>query len=334
MLSACTSTPTAPASPEAGLTSTPQHVSLDDSCLVLIGDDGGLISASGNFLRDVDGLSEETAAQAQGFSDQLGKVAETGVDELREPLATMREPLDGIVEATKDGAGFNMALSDFADAGTQVIDLCTGGTGAPAATKSAASGLSYELSCSINSESHTSFTNYKDAWSKPFDLCYAAGDATGTPSAAEEAAAAGYSEDPGGAQHLYGVCAATAGHYIEGSVSSNQAEEITRALTLCPDHPKRAKLEANAAAVLSKGSDLDNGKFVSPGKYLVGKTAQPGTWQSEGEQVEDCYWEVSDAQGNILANNFISIAPQFTIHVPPTAAGFTVEGCSFQWIGD
>lgn len=333
MLSACSSSPTDEAPPEASPAGAPQPVSLDDSCALLIGDDGGLITASGNFLRDVDSLSDETAGKAQGFSDELGKVAETGVDELQAPLARMREPLDGIVEAARDGTGFNMTLKDFADAGTEVIDLCTGGTETPAATE-AATGLSYELSCSIDSEGHTTFTTYKDAWSKPFDLCYAAGDATGTASAAEEAAADGYSEDPDGAQHLYGVCAVTAGHYIDGPVSSNQAEEITRALTLCPDHPKRAKLEANATAALSGQSDLDNGKFVSPGKYLVGKTAQPGTWQSEGAQVEDCYWEVSDAQGNILANNFISIAPQFTIQVPATAAGFTVEGCSFRWISD
>jgi hypothetical protein len=49
--------------------------------------------------------------------------------------------------------------------------------------------------------------------------------------------------------------------------------------------------------------------------------------------VENCYWEISDAQGNILANNFISVAPQFTIVIPASAAGFTVEGWGFRWIG-
>ncbi|KQR64136.1 hypothetical protein ASF98_11590 [Arthrobacter sp. Leaf337] len=103
-------------------------------------------------------------------------------------------------------------------------------------------------------------------------------------------------------------------------------------MTLCPDHPKRAELEASAAAGVALESDRANGKLVYSGKYLVGKSVQPGTWQSQGEKVEDCYWEISDAQGNILENNFINIAPQFTIYIPATASGFTVQGCGFRWI--
>ena len=192
-------------------------------------------------------------------------------------------------------------------------------------------GLTYKLSCSIKTAGQTTFSDYRAAWSQPFNLCYAL-SASGTPSAAEKAAADGYSKDADGAKHLYGLCGTTAGHYIEGSVSSGQAKEITKALALCPDHPKRAQLEANAAAGLAEEADRANGKLVGPGKYLVGKTAQQGTWQSQGEKVEDCYWEISDAQGNIMENNFISVAPQFTIYVPPNASGLTLRGCSFRWV--
>ena len=48
----------------------------------------------------------------------------------------------------------------------------------------------------------------------------------------------------------------------------------------------------------------------------------------------DCYWEVSDESGNIIDNNFISIAPQFTINIPSSASGFTNNGCTFQWISE
>ncbi|QDG65242.1 hypothetical protein NIBR502772_02570 [Pseudarthrobacter sp. NIBRBAC000502772] len=196
------------------------------------------------------------------------------------------------------------------------------------------SGLRYSLSCRTGSDAPSvAITNYRTAWAQPFDSCTVS-SAAGNPSPEEKAAGtASGSTSPDGAKYLYSICSETTGHYFGGTVSEGQAKEIAAALMLCPDHPKRAALEASAGAGVSLEADRANGKLVYSGKYLVGKTAQPGTWQSQGESVEDCYWEVSDAQGNILANNFISIAPQFTIYVPATAAGFTVEGCGFRWIG-
>lgn len=194
-------------------------------------------------------------------------------------------------------------------------------------------GLEYSLSCSVEMGTDTEITNYKAAWSKPFDLCTVS-DATGTPSAAEMAAGtASGAESPDSAKFLYALCATTAGHYFEGTVSTAQAKEIAAALTLCPKHPKRAILEKSASAGKAIDADLANGKLVYSGKYLVGKDVQPGTWQSQGDSVEDCYWETSDARGNIIANNFVSVSPQFTITIPATAAGFTVKGCGFRWIG-
>lgn len=187
------------------------------------------------------------------------------------------------------------------------------------------SGLKYSLSCRTGpSAPSVVITDFKAAWAQPFDSCTVS-TASGSPTAAETAASkASGSSSSDGAKYLYSRCAETSGHYFTGTVSEGQAKEIAAALTLCPDHPKRAALEASAGAGASLEADRANGKLVYSGKYLVGKTAQPGTWQSQGESVEDCYWEVSDAQGNILANNFISIAPQFTIYVPATAAGLTV----------
>lgn len=194
--------------------------------------------------------------------------------------------------------------------------------------------MKYVLGCKADRGAKTTITNFRTAWSQPFDLCLVT-SATGTQSAAEKAAGAasgGSSSDT--VKFLYALCATTAGHYFSGSVSAAQAKEVAAALTLCPDHPRRDVLEAGAADGISLEADRANGKLVYSGKYLVGKEAQPGTWQSQGEKVEDCYWEVSDAQGNIMANNFVSISPQFTITVPASASGFTVEGCGFRWIGN
>lgn len=334
LLTACSSPP-AESADRASQSPTNEIVlvPVSTSCDTLIGADGGLVSKAALFIGDVEELNAEKRREAKSISDELGEVARTAKPELKEPLAGMREPLDEFVQASDT---WTLDAVEFKAAGNSVIDICSGvhTTSTSAATPTQAStksGLVYELSCSIDTANQTKFTDYKAAWSQPFDLCYPT-NASGTPSAAEKDASS--SEDPTGAKYLYGLCAETAGHYLDGTVSSVQAEEIRRALTLCPDHPMRTQLETNAAAGLALEADRANGKLVGSGKYLVGKTAQPGTWQSQGEKVEDCYWEISDAQGNIIENNFISVAPQFSIYIPPTAAGFTVNGCGFRWIGE
>lgn len=139
---------------------------------------------------------------------------------------------------------------------------------------------------------------------------------------------------------LYAICAKTSGIPIDFANNGDQSKEASGAVQLCPDHPKMDLITKSIASGLAKDqtnaaieSDRKNGKFLDEGSYLVGKDAVPGTWQSQGDRVTDCYWEISDATGNILANNFINVAPQFSITVPVSAAGFTLRGCSFRWIG-
>ncbi|MDQ1623614.1 MAG: hypothetical protein QOH19_2032, partial [Actinomycetota bacterium] len=62
----------------------------------------------------------------------------------------------------------------------------------------------------------------------------------GAPSPEELRANDGYTDDPRAARFLYAICATTAGHYVDGPISEGQADEVLRALRLCPDHPKRA----------------------------------------------------------------------------------------------
>ncbi|MBG0738960.1 hypothetical protein IV500_05925 [Paeniglutamicibacter antarcticus] len=204
----------------------------------------------------------------------------------------------------------------------------------PTPTLAARVGIKYSLHCRLNNGPSVTFTDFRAAWSAPYDSCIA-DTASGTPSAEENAAGAlSGGKSPDTAKYLYSLCATTAGHYFEGTVSAGQSKEIEAALMLCPNHPKRAQLEASSGAGQSLAADRVNGKLAYTGKYLVGKDIQPGTWQSQGDKVENCYWEISDAQGNIIANNLISVAPQFTITIPATASGFTVNGCGFRWISD
>ena len=70
------------------------------------------------------------------------------------------------------------------------------------------------------------------------------------------------------------------------------------------------------------------------GHYLIGQSLNPGLYRSTLNMETNCYWELSDAQGNIIDNNFISTAPRFELYIPATAAGFTINGCEMRRVGD
>ncbi|MBO0898335.1 hypothetical protein [Arthrobacter sunyaminii] len=127
---------------------------------------------------------------------------------------------------------------------------------------------------------------------------------------------------------LYAICTSPTDMSPESTIRVD-TQQVAAALMLCPDHPFADRIRSNIEA----RDAIKAGEQVDSGKYLVGVDVQPGLWQSVGDKVSDCYWEISDAQGNIMENNFISIAPQFTITILDTASGFTVEGCAFRKIG-
>ena len=153
---------------------------------------------------------------------------------------------------------------------------------------------------------------------------------------------------------LYGMCADLDGYivnpkpYAGSGLSDGQAKEAAGALVLCPDHPQAAAIQANIDAVAAAAASqqasvaaqsaqaqaVTEGRYITGGSYLIGSDIQPGTWRSVGERVTDCYWSLTSASGDILDNSFIEIAPQITITIPSSAAGFTASGCEFERIGD
>lgn len=227
------------------------------SCAVLIGDDGGLVTKSGEFLRTVEELNAANGEKAKGLSEELNEVARTATEELREPIAGMRQPLDKLVTAVENGTDYHQKLDDFGAEGQKVIDICSGETSKstpsaapPEAPVSAEApptsegGITYTFACTRADGSLERITDYRAAWSQAFDTCMPI-EVGGTPSPEEVRANDGYTDDPRGARFLYTICATTAGHYVDGPISENQAAEVVRALMLCPDHPKRPQLEAN-----------------------------------------------------------------------------------------
>lgn len=209
-----------------------------------------------------------------------------------------------------------------------------------------------EFSCSTDDEvGRTRFATLGEAWeyTGEVDLCdveYGNGDRFRNIPRSDlsdvelKAVQTSYPDDPipHNVRFLYGICASNSGIPVDEVVSAGQARELSGALLLCPDHPKIQQMKVNAgsqdamrAEEDALEADRENGRLVGSGNYLVGTEVPAGTWRAQGEKITDCYWEISDSNGNIIANNFVSTSTPFSITIPSHASGFTVEGCSFRW---
>ncbi|MDM7990703.1 hypothetical protein [Arthrobacter sp. zg-Y877] len=186
------------------------------------------------------------------------------------------------------------------------------------------------------------FESLEEVWDQPVPLtdCHYGTQSEGIPSELELAAieAADYRLE--GLDSLYSLCTVLSGPPIDKVFTAMQAKELEGAYMLCPNHPKATAIEASLAygrtlVAAEDASKLasEEGRQVASGHYLVGIDIQPGTWETVLDKVTNCYWEVSDAQGNIIQNNFVSTAPRFSVDVPTYAAGLTLEGCAFRLAG-
>jgi hypothetical protein len=146
---------------------------------------------------------------------------------------------------------------------------------------------------------------------------------------------------------LYGICATTIGYPVDNRGSSvessndnplvneSQAKEALAALTICPGHSEAQKIKANAEAAIGANSELSAkraaGEVLDDGTYAIGTEMKPGTWKTSTEKVSDCYWELRDANGATMQNDFIVGAPSVTVQIPSTASSFTSRSCG-TWI--
>lgn len=65
------------------------------------------------------------------------------------------------------------------------------------------------------------------------------------------------------------------------------------------------------------------------GSHTVGTDVEPGTYVVF--DVEGCYWERLDANGEIIDNNFVSAAPRVQATIRPGDFAFNSEGCG-RWV--
>lgn len=145
----------------------------------------------------------------------------------------------------------------------------------------------------------------------------------------EATVVAGYRS--GSVSTLYSMCAEPFlgdpdGHkpYSEG-----QRDEVEGALVLCPEHPDAEEIRSRMAAGEAEDNLQAEGRLFYDGTYRIGKDVQPGSYvhESEDSPVENCYWELLDAQGEIIDNNFISSAFRVEIRVPSSAYSLSTDGC-------
>lgn len=129
----------------------------------------------------------------------------------------------------------------------------------------------------------------------------------------------------------YQLCASNdpTGYYsTPNDLSPDQIKEVNALLLLCPDHPNAVTWSKNITRGQAAAKALANGTRVFDGTYRVPEQMKRGTFVVH--DVQNCYWETRDAAGKILANDFVTAAPQVRVTLHSRAAVFTARGCG-QW---
>lgn len=135
-------------------------------------------------------------------------------------------------------------------------------------------------------------------------------------------------EDVQAIKHIYEICASTTGNLTMSSISAKTASKNIHVISeFCPGHPGSSEIIQHNQSIIDEDTARKEGYRINDGKHLIGTDMQPGTWVTVKDRVSDCYWEISDSNGDIIDNNFVSIAETLTVEVPDYATGFTSERC-------
>lgn len=129
---------------------------------------------------------------------------------------------------------------------------------------------------------------------------------------------------------LWGLCATSIAPdttYPYG-LSSEQTKEIKGMLSLCPDHPRADDFRASMKKGQQQDKELAEGTRFYDGTYVVGTDVKPGTYIVK--DVEDCYWERQDANGQTIDNDFKTAAAQIRVTIAATDHAFVAKGCG-EW---
>lgn len=170
-------------------------------------------------------------------------------------------------------------------------------------------------------------------WVAKPELCDVARD-VGTLTPFEETAltTAGFT-DTASVNKLYELCTRVSPDDISlspGLPSTTRIEEINGMLALCPGHPLAAQLKGAIAQALAPTTAEVAGESFHGGTFLVGTEVQPGTYAVEGE-IENCYWERTNARGEIIDNGFVVGARRVEVTIHSSDYSFHNQGCG-EWL--
>ncbi|PXY33537.1 hypothetical protein BAY59_10665 [Prauserella coralliicola] len=129
---------------------------------------------------------------------------------------------------------------------------------------------------------------------------------------------------------LYALCAAVdqLDPYASADFSPTaaQVKEIEAMLTLCPGHPFADAYRAAVERGRGNAELESSGRLFAGGTYRVGEEVEAGTYAVEAD-IENCYWERTDADGNIIDNNFVNGAKRVEVTIQATDYSFHSQGC-------
>ncbi|MFD7769852.1 hypothetical protein [Streptomyces sp. NPDC059787] len=177
------------------------------------------------------------------------------------------------------------------------------------------------------------YSTVEAAWAGKHGLCDATLGGVELSDVESKAVTTAYGEGAGLDQLavLYGICAengAESWDYLKTAGSEEQLSEVRGALQLCPDHPQQGTINKLIGGA-DKRNDLEaDGRVFGSGVYRVGLEIKPGTYYTT--DVEGCYWERQDANGEVVDNNFTSAAKRVQVTISSSDYAFNSEHCG-EW---
>jgi len=110
------------------------------------------------------------------------------------------------------------------------------------------------------------------------------------------------------------------------ALSPDQIHEVKGWLLLCPDNQYAKPLRAAIKRSQKVNQATARGERFFAGTYVIGKDIKPGT-HVVNQASAGCYWERTDATGEIIDNNFVSGSTRVQVTSLPSDYSFTNEGC-------
>lgn len=110
------------------------------------------------------------------------------------------------------------------------------------------------------------------------------------------------------------------------TLSPEQITEVQGWLAECPALPDAKALRAAVERSQKANAQTARGERFLAGTYVVGKDIKPGTYVVD-QASAGCYWERTDATGEIIDNNFVAGSTRVQVTILASDYSFTNEGC-------